>query len=236
LGTKKLNEAGSLKGVRVGVPREYFLPGMDAGVEGCVQAGISRLKKLGAEIVDISLPHSEYGLATYYVIMPAEASTNLSRFDGVRYQASQMPGAPSLLEGYIKSRAAFGPEVQRRILIGTYVLSAGYYDAYYRQAEKVRGLIIKDFNDAWNKVDIIVSPTSPTVAWPLGQKVNDPLSMYLSDIFTINTNLVGIPSISVPCGESDNLPVGIQFAAARDEDQFLLDVAEVFERGGRIRY
>lgn len=229
-GTKKLSAPGSLKGVRVGVPKEYFLPGMDAGVEGRVQAGIERLKKLGAEIVDISLPHSEYGLATYYVIMPAEASTNLSRFDGVRYQASQMPGAPSLIEGYVKSRAAFGPEAQRRILIGTYVLSAGYYDAYYRQAEKVRGLIIKDFNDAWNKVDVIVSPTSPTVAWPLGEKVNDPLAMYLSDIFTINTNLVGIPSISVPCGESDSLPVGIQFAAARDEDQFLLDVAEVFEK------
>ncbi len=228
-GSKKIGAPGSLKGVRIGMPKEYFLPGMDAGVEGRILKGIARLKELGAEVADISLPTAEYGLATYYVIMPAEASTNLSRFDGVRYAASQMKGAPSLVEGYAKSRSAFGPEVQRRIIVGTYVLSAGYYDAYYRQAEKARGLIIKDFNEAWRQVDIIVSPTSPTVAWGIGEKVNDPLSMYLSDIFTINANLVGIPSISVPCGESDSMPVGIQFAAARDEDLFLLDVAEAFE-------
>jgi len=227
-GVKKLAAAGSLTGVRVGVPREYFLPGLDAEVEGCVQKGIAKLKALGAEIVDISLPNAEHGLAAYYVIMPAEVSTNLSRFDGVRYQASQMKNANSLLEGYVKSRAAFGPEPQRRILVGTYVLSAGYYDAYYRQAQKVRGLIVKDFNEAWRKVDIIVSPTSPTIAWPLGEKVDDPLAMYLSDIFTINANLVGIPSISLPCGESDGMPVGIQLAAARNEDIFLLDVAEAF--------
>ncbi len=229
-GAKKLAGDGSLKGVRVGVPREYFLPGLDADVEGCVQKGIAKLKALGAEIVDISLPNAEHGLAAYYVLMPAEVSTNLSRFDGVRYPASQMAGAASLIDGYVKSRAAFGPEPQRRILVGTYVLSAGYYDAYYRQAQKVRGLIVKDFNDAWQKVDIIVSPTSPTVAWPLGEKVDDPLAMYLSDIFTINANLVGIPSISLPCGEADGMPVGIQLAAARDEDLFLLDVAEAFEK------
>jgi aspartyl-tRNA(Asn)/glutamyl-tRNA(Gln) amidotransferase subunit A len=229
-GTKKLFADGSLKGVKVGVPREYFLPGLDAEVEGCVQSGIAKLKGLGAEIVDISLPNAEHGLAAYYVIMPAEASTNLSRFDGVRYPASQMAKASSLIDGYIRSRAAFGAEVQRRILVGTYVLSAGYYDAYYRQAQKVRGLIVKDFNEAWRKVDIIVSPTSPTIAWPIGEKVNDPLAMYLSDIFTINANLVGIPSISLPCGESDGLPVGLQLAAPRDEDLFLLDVAEAFEQ------
>ena len=229
-GAKKLAAPGSLKGIKVGVPKEYFLPGLDADVEGCVQKGIAKLKELGAEIIGISLPNAEHGLATYYVIMPAEVSTNLSRFDGVRYSASQMPGASSLLDGYIKSRAVFGAEPQRRILVGTYVLSAGYYDAYYRQAEKVRGLIMKDFNDAWRQVDLIVSPTSPTVAWPIGEKVDDPLAMYLSDIFTINANLVGIPSISVPCGEADGMPVGIQLAAPRDEDAFLLDVAEVFER------
>ncbi len=228
-GTKELNALDSLKGVKIGVPREYFLPGMDAGVEGCVQKGVSRLKALGAEIVDISIPTAEAGLATYYVIMPAEASTNLSRYDGVRYPASKMKGAPSLVDGYIMSRSAFGPEARRRILVGTYVLSAGYYDAYYRQAQRVRGLIVKDFNEAWRKVDIIVAPTSPTVAWPLGEKLDDPLSMYLSDIFTVNANLTGIPSISVPCGVSDKLPVGIQFAAPRDEDAFLLDVAEAFE-------
>lgn len=229
-GEKKLAQPGSLKGIKVGVPKEYFLPGMDAGVEGQVQKGIAKLKELGAEIVDISLPNAEHGLATYYVIMPAEVSTNLSRFDGVRYAASQMKGAPSLVEGYVRSRSAFGPEPQRRILVGTYVLSAGYYDAYYRQAEKARGLLAKDFNEAWRKVDVIVSPVSPTVAWGIGEKVSDPLAMYLSDVFTINANLVGIPSISVPCGESDDMPVGLQLAAPRDEDLFLLDVAEAFER------
>jgi aspartyl-tRNA(Asn)/glutamyl-tRNA(Gln) amidotransferase subunit A len=229
-GAKKLAAAGSLKGVKVGVPKEYFLPGLDADVEGCVQKGIAKLKALGAEIVDISLPNAEHGLAAYYVIMPAEVSTNLSRFDGVRYPASKMKNAASLIDGYTKSRSAFGPEPQRRILVGTYVLSAGYYDAYYRQAQKVRGLIIKDFNDAWQQVDLIVSPTSPTVAWPIGEKVDDPLAMYLSDIFTINANLVGIPSISIPCGEADGMPVGIQLAAPRDEDMFLLDVAEAFEK------
>jgi aspartyl-tRNA(Asn)/glutamyl-tRNA(Gln) amidotransferase subunit A len=231
-GAKKLAAPGSLKGVKVGVPKEYFLPGLDADVEGCVQKGIAKLKELGAEIVDISLPNAEHGLAAYYVIMPAEVSTNLSRFDGVRYPASKMKSASSLIDGYVKSRSAFGPEPQRRILVGTYVLSAGYYDAYYRQAEKVRGLIIKDFNDAWQQVDLIVSPTSPTVAWPIGEKVDDPLAMYLSDIFTINANLVGIPSISLPCGEADGMPVGIQLAAPRDEDMFLLDVAEAFEKAG----
>jgi len=231
-GAKKLAAPGSLKGVKVGVPKEYFLPGLDADVEGCVQKGIAKLKELGAEIVDISLPNAEHGLAAYYVIMPAEVSTNLSRFDGVRYPASKMKSASSLIDGYVKSRSAFGPEPQRRILVGTYVLSAGYYDAYYRQAEKVRGLIIKDFNDAWQRVDLIVSPTSPTVAWPIGEKVDDPLAMYLSDIFTINANLVGIPSISLPCGEADGMPVGIQLAAPRDEDMFLLDVAEAFEKAG----
>jgi aspartyl-tRNA(Asn)/glutamyl-tRNA(Gln) amidotransferase subunit A len=231
-GDKKLAQPGSLKGVKVGVPKEYFLPGMDAGVEGQIQKGIAKLKELGAEIVDISLPNAECGLATYYVIMPAEVSTNLSRFDGVRYAASQMKGASSLVEGYVRSRSAFGPEPQRRILVGTYVLSAGYYDAYYRQAEKARGLLVKDFNEAWRQVDVIVSPTSPTVAWGIGEKVSDPLSMYLSDVFTINANLVGIPSISVPCGESDGMPVGLQLAAPRDEDMFLLDVAEAFESAG----
>jgi len=230
-GTKKLLSPGLLKGVKVGVPREYFLPGMDAGVEGRVQEGIKRLKSLGAEIMDVSLPHAEYGLATYYVIMPAEASTNLSRFDGVRFPASEMPSAPTLLDGYLLSRAAFGPEVQRRILIGTYVLSAGYYDAYYRRAQKTRALIMRDFAEAWTKVDVIVSPTSPTVAWELGEKMKDPLSMYLSDIFTISANLAGVPAISLPCGESEGLPVGIQLMAPCDEDLFLLDVAEAFEAG-----
>jgi len=220
----------SLKGVRVGIPQEYFLPGIDSGVEGAVQMALKRLEMLGATLVPISLPHSEYGLATYYVIMPAEASTNLSRFDGVRFPSSRMTDAGSLEEGYRNTRALFGPEVKRRILIGTYVLSAGYYDAYYRQAQKARALLIRDFDQAWSTVDVIAAPVSPTPAWQMGEKTDDPLSMYLSDIFTVTANLVGVPSISVPCGESDLLPVGLQLMAARGKDQYLLDVAEVFEK------
>jgi len=226
---KRLGNGGSLRGVRVGVPREYFLPGLDNAVEVTVQEGLARLRALGAELVDISLPHAEYGLATYYVIMPAEASTNLSRYDGIRYGTAET-GAPTLAERYVRSREHFGAEVQRRILIGTYVLSAGYYDAYYRQAQKTRALITRDFTEAWRGVDLIVSPTSPTLAWPVGEKVDDPLSMYLSDIFTVTANLAGIPAISVPCGEVDGLPVGMQLFAPRGEDQFLLDAAESFER------
>jgi aspartyl-tRNA(Asn)/glutamyl-tRNA(Gln) amidotransferase subunit A len=227
-GRKQLRPGDSLKGVRIGMPREYFMPGIEGAVEEGIQQAIQKLKFLGAEVRDISLPHAEYGLATYYVIMPAEASTNLSRYDGVRYPASAMPQSPSLVEGYVRSRAAFGPEVQRRILIGTYVLSAGYYDAYYRQAQKARSLLAKDFNEAWREVDLIVSPTSPTLAWKIGEKTQDPLSMYLSDIFTVTANLVGVPAISVPAPTSD-LPVGLQIMAPRDEDLFLLDAAGVFE-------
>jgi len=226
---KRMTENGTLAGVRIGVPQEYFLPGIENGVEGVVQTALKKLESLGATLVDISLPHTEYGLATYYVIMPAEASTNLSRYDGVRFPASAMIGAPSLLDGYVGSRGRFGTEVQRRIVIGSYVLSSGYYDAFYRQAQKVRSLITRDFNDAWSKVDCIAAPTSPTLAWPVGEKSNDPLSMYLSDIFTVTANLAGVPAISVPCGLSEGLPVGLQLFAGRGNDHALLDIAEAFE-------
>jgi aspartyl-tRNA(Asn)/glutamyl-tRNA(Gln) amidotransferase subunit A len=229
LSSKKILGSAALRGVKVGVPREYFLPGLDTDVENCIQKALNKMKDAGAELVDITLPNTEYGLATYYVIMPAEASTNLSRYDGVRYASSEMPGAATLEEGYVKTRGRFGAEVERRILIGTYVLSAGYYDAYYRQAQKMRGVIIKDFNDAWQKVDCIVSPTTPTVAWKIGAKMDDPLSMYLSDIFTVTANLARIPAISLPCGESDGMPVGMQIFAPVGEDRYLLDVAEAFE-------
>jgi aspartyl-tRNA(Asn)/glutamyl-tRNA(Gln) amidotransferase subunit A len=230
LDSKKRLAKDSLKGVKIGVPAEYFLPGLDAGVEAAIQKGLARMKAAGAELVDITLPNTEYGLATYYVIMPAEASTNLSRYDGVRFKSSEMPGARSLEEGYVKTRGRFGAEVQRRILIGTYVLSAGYYDAYYRQAQKMRGMLIKDFNEAWREVDCVVCPTSPTVAWDIGVKTDDPLSMYLSDVFTVTANLARIPAVSVPCGEADDLPVGLQIMAPTGEDRFLLDVAETFEK------
>ncbi len=230
LASKKTLVNGSLQGVKVGVPAEYFLPGLDPEVESCIQKGLKKMKDAGAELVNISLPNTEYGLATYYVIMPAEASTNLSRYDGVRYQTSEMPTASSLEDGYIKTRAHFGTEVQRRILIGTYVLSAGYYDAYYRQAQKMRGMLIKDFNDAWQKVDCIVSPTSPSVAWKIGEKISDPLAMYLSDVFTVTANLARIPGIAVPCGEASGMPVGMQIFAPVGEDRYLLDIAAAFEK------
>jgi aspartyl-tRNA(Asn)/glutamyl-tRNA(Gln) amidotransferase subunit A len=229
LTSKKRLAGRSLAGVRIGVPAEYFLPGLDADVENSVQKALQKMKNAGAELVDINLPNTEYGLATYYVIMPAEASTNLSRYDGVRYESSEMPSAGTLEEGYVKTRGRFGAEVQRRILIGTYVLSAGYYDAYYRQAQKMRGLLIKDFNEAWQKVDCIVSPTSPSVAWKIGAKTDDPLSMYLSDVFTVTANLARIPGISVPCDEVEGMPIGMQIFAPVGEDRYLLDIAEAFE-------
>jgi aspartyl-tRNA(Asn)/glutamyl-tRNA(Gln) amidotransferase subunit A len=225
----KSETRNSLKGIRIGIPQEYFLPGIDSGVEGAVQAAIKQMKSFGATIVPIGLPHTEYGLATYYVIMPAEASSNLSRYDGVRFRASNMAGSGSLDEGYVATRGRFGDEVKRRILIGTYVLSAGYYDAFYRQAQRARGLITRDFEQAFEKVDCLVAPTTPTQAWAIGEKQSDPLEMYLSDIFTVNDNLAGIPAISIPCGASDDLPVGLQLMAARGNDRLLLDIAQYFE-------
>jgi aspartyl-tRNA(Asn)/glutamyl-tRNA(Gln) amidotransferase subunit A len=231
LTSTKVLAGKSLKGLRVGIPSEYFLPGLDTGSEGSVQKALKKMTAQGATLVDISLPHTEYGLATYYVIMPAEASTNLSRYDGVRFGTRPVMQSATLATGYADVRSYFGTEVQRRILIGAYVLSAGYYDAFYRQAQKVRTLITRDFNDAFKNVDVIAAPTSPTPAWEVGEKADDPLSMYLSDIFTVTANLAGVPAISLPCAAANELPIGLQLIAARGNDSFLLDVAEAFETG-----
>jgi aspartyl-tRNA(Asn)/glutamyl-tRNA(Gln) amidotransferase subunit A len=218
-----------LTGVRVGIAREYAVDGMEFGVTAAVTAAIKQLEALGAELVDVSLPHTEYALATYYITAPAEASANLSRFDGVKY--GRRADASSLLETYRETRGTgFGPEVKRRIMLGTYALSSGYYDAYYVKAQKVRTLIKQDFDRAFEQVDVIVGPTSPTVAFPVGSRTADPYQMYLADVFTIPANMAGIPGISIPCGFSDGLPVGFQMLGKAFDEQTLLGVAHASEQ------
>jgi aspartyl-tRNA(Asn)/glutamyl-tRNA(Gln) amidotransferase subunit A len=218
-----------LCGIRVGIAREYAVDGMEPGVKSAVDAAIKQLESLGAELVDISLPHTEYALATYYITAPAEASANLSRYDGVKY--GKRADATSLLETYRETRGAgFGPEVKRRIMLGTYALSSGYYDAYYVRAQKVRTLIKQDFDKAYEQVDVIVGPTSPTVAFPIGSRTADPYQMYLADVFTIPANMAGIPGISIPCGFSDGLPVGFQMLGKAFDEHTLLGVAHAYEQ------
>ncbi len=222
-----------IKGLRIGVPKEYFIPGMQPEVKSKIEAGIRLYESMGCQIHDISLPHTEYAVATYYLIATAEASSNLARYDGVRYGIRDGDNA-SLQEMYRKTRhQGFGAEVKRRILLGTYALSAGYYDAYYLKALKVRTLMLRDFQRAFEKVDIILAPTSPTVAFKIGEKTADPLAMYLSDIFTITQPLAGIPAISVPCGtDSDKMPIGMQLMANHFQEALLLRVAHHFEKAG----
>jgi aspartyl-tRNA(Asn)/glutamyl-tRNA(Gln) amidotransferase subunit A len=223
-----------VKGMKLGVPKEYFGEGIDAGVRKLVEAAVQKLAAQGAEIVDISLPHTEHAVATYYIIAPAEASSNLSRFDGIRY-GHRAANPADILDLYKKSREeGFGPEVKRRIILGTYVLSSGYYEAYYGRAQKVRTLIRRDFENAFQKVDAIVSPVAPTPARRIGAFANDPLHEYLSDIFTLSANLAGIPGISVPCGVTDfdggtNLPVGLQILGPHLGEAKLLRIAKAAE-------
>lgn len=220
-----------LKGLRVGVPKEYFIPGMEPEVEQCVRKGLKVLESLGAELVDVSLPHTEYALPVYYIITPAEAASNLARYDGIRY-GLRSEDAQSLSETYERTRAqGFGSEVKRRILIGNYVLSAGYYDAYYRKAQQVRTLIVNDFKAAFhNSCDVLATPVSPTTAFKLGAKLSSPLSMYLADIFTVPVNLAGLPGLAVPCGlDSNRLPIGMQFIGAPFAETLLLRVGKAFE-------
>jgi aspartyl-tRNA(Asn)/glutamyl-tRNA(Gln) amidotransferase subunit A len=221
-----------VKGMKIGIPKEYFGAGMDAGVREKVEAGISLLRKMGCELMDIHLPHTDYAIATYYVIATAEASSNLARYDGVRF-GPRVDG-DSLIAMYRKTRGAgFGPEVKRRIVLGTYVLSAGYYDAYYLKGQKVRALIAQDFREAFQKVDAIVTPTSPVPAFKLGERVNDPLQMYLADIYTVTGSLAGLPGISVPCGRiGGKLPVGLQVFGPAFGEAKVLRLAHAFERAG----
>ena len=219
-----------VEGMRLGVPREYFqVEGMEPGVKATVERAILALERSGAELVEVSLPHTDYGLAAYYIIAPAECSSNLARFDGVKYGARE-ENAETLLDTYLQTRRHnFGTEVRRRIMLGTYALSAGYYDAYYKKAQQVRTLIAKDFQEAFRDCDAIVSATSPTVAFPLGAKVDNPLAMYLNDVLTLGGNLAGVPGISVPCGTSEGLPVGLQVLAPQWADATALRVARAYE-------
>lgn len=220
----------AVRGLKIGVPKEYFISGIQPEVEEKTRAAIEQLKSLGAEIREISLPHTEYALPVYYIIAPAEASANLARFDGVRY--GPRVDADNLWDVFFKTRGQrFGPEVARRIMIGTYALSAGYYDAYYGQAQKVRTLIKRDFEAVFRDVDLIAAPTAPETAFKIGEHVNDPLSMYLEDVFTLPANLAGVPGISFNCGfDKNNLPVGLQLIGPHFREDLLLQVAHAYQQ------
>src|SRR3989338_5452807 len=210
----------SVKGLKIGMPKEYFSEGLDLNVKKVIEDAIKKLESLGAEIVEVSLPHSEYALAAYYIINPSEISSNMGRFDGIRFGSG---------------REDLGPEVKRRIMLGTFALSSGYYDDYYAKAAKIRTLIKQDFEKAFEKCDVIVGPVSPTTAWNLGEKIDDPLKMYLSDIYTISANLAGIPGLSVPCGFSEGLPVGLQIIGKYMDEETVLNVGEVYEQSTEWR-
>jgi aspartyl-tRNA(Asn)/glutamyl-tRNA(Gln) amidotransferase subunit A len=218
-----------IKGLRVGVPREYFVPGMQPEVERAVRAAIDTLAALGAEIAEVSLPHTKYALPAYYIIADAEASANLARYDGIRF--GYYEDAPTMWEAYARTRGhGFGAEVKRRIMLGTYVLSAGYYDAYYLKAQKVRTLIRADFDRAFERCDVLVAPVSPTVAFRIGEKVADPLEMYLADVCTLALSLAGLPGMSVPCGFAGGLPVGLQVMGRQYDEATVLRLARAYEQ------
>lgn len=227
--TSFLNQ--SVKGKKIGVPKEYFVSGMEESVKSGVQQAMKKLQELGAEIVDVSLPHTEYGVAAYYILAPAEASSNLARYDGVRF-GFRAKDAANLEELYVQTKTqGFGDEVKRRILLGTYALSAGYYDAYYRQAQKVRTLIRQDFSDAFKICDVLLAPTTPTTAFKIDEKVGDPIQMYLSDVCTIPVNLAGLPSMSLPCGfDSKGLPIGFQLIGKPFDEGSIFQVAHAYEQ------
>ena len=225
------NLKDDIKGMKIGVPKEYFIEGMDGEVEDAAKKAILVLEKLGGEIVEISLPHTEYAVLTYYIIAPSEASSNLARYDGVKY-GYRAPGTHSLGEMYLKTRAqGFGNEVKRRIMLGTYALSSGYYDAYYLKAQKVRTLIRKDFDEAFKNVDVIVAPTTPEVAFKAGEKSGDPIKMYLCDVLTIPCNIAGLPGVSLPCGfSSGGLPIGLQILGKAFDEGSVIRAAHAYER------
>ncbi|MBC8076884.1 MAG: Asp-tRNA(Asn)/Glu-tRNA(Gln) amidotransferase subunit GatA, partial [Chloroflexales bacterium] len=219
---------GDIRGLRVGVPKEYFVEGMQPGVEQTTRAALDTLRELGAELVDVSLPHTKYALPVYYIIAPAEASSNLARYDGVRY-GLRVEGGGMWDEIEATRAQGFGPEVRRRIMLGTYVLSAGYYDAYYRRAQQVRTLIRQDFLRAFEQVDVLATPTSPTVAFKIGH-IDDPLTEYLLDVCTLPINLAGVPGLVVPCGFSEGLPVGLQLLGRYFDEATLLRAGDAYQR------
>jgi aspartyl-tRNA(Asn)/glutamyl-tRNA(Gln) amidotransferase subunit A len=226
--TKSL--VNDVKGLRIGVPKEYFAEGMEPEVRDAIEKSIRQMESLGAHVEEMSLPHSSYALATYYLIQPSECSSNLAKYDGARF-GYRTPGAEDILTMYRKTRSeGFGKEVKRRIMLGTYALSSGYYDAYYLKAQKVRTLIRQDFEKAFAEYDVLLAPTSPTVAFEFGAKTDNPLQMYLSDICTIPINLAGIPGLSIPCGFSNGLPIGLQILGKPFSEDIMLRVAYTFEQ------
>src|SRR5581483_9201771 len=231
---KRLNDG--IDGMKLGVPKEYFeVEGIEPGVKQAVKQALRMLESAGAKLVDVTLPHTDYGLAAYYIIAPAECSSNLARFDGVKYGISEQD-EQNVTDLYMKTRRrGFGTEVRRRVMLGTYALSSGYYDAYYLKAQKVRTLIKRDFDSAFESCDAIVSATSPTVAFPLGAKTQDPLAMYLCDVLTLGGNLAGLPGVSVPCGMSGGLPVGLQVLAPQWREDIALRVARAYEMASGMR-
>jgi len=219
----------SISGVRIGVPRAWFGQGLDDDVRDAVESAIENYRSLGAEVVDVEMPHAKYGIAVYYIIATAEASSNLARYDGVRY-GFRAEDSHALRQMYFKTREeGFGPEVKRRIMLGTYVLSSGYYDAYYAKAQKVRTLLKQDYARAFENCDVILTPTTPSTAFRIGEKSDDPLAMYLNDIYTVSANLAGVPGISVPCGVSNGLPIGMQLIGNYWSEDLLLNLAAAYE-------
>ncbi len=224
----------NVKTLRIGIPKEYFVEGIDPKVEKVIKKAIKKYEEMGAEIIEISLPHTEYALPTYCIIATSEASANLARYDGIKYGYSKMSNVKcqmsNLLDVYFKSRGeGFGPEVKRRIMLGTFSLSSGYYEAYYLRAQKVRQKIFEDFEKAFKIVNVIFTPTSPTIAFKLGEKIEDPLKMYLSDVFTVSANLAGLPAISIPCGKIEGLPVGLQIIGKPFSEKLLFEIAKLYD-------
>jgi aspartyl-tRNA(Asn)/glutamyl-tRNA(Gln) amidotransferase subunit A len=219
-----------VRGLRVGVPREYFASGLEPGGERAVRAAIDRLAALGASVDEVDMPHTRYALAAYYVIAPSEASANLARYDGVKYGLSVRESG-DLFSMFARTRGqGFGPEVKRRIMIGTYALSSGYYDAYYVKAQKVRTLVKSDFDRAFERFDVLAAPTCPTVAFEIGQKTDDPVAMYLTDVLTVTVNCAGVPALVLPCGQSDGLPVGLQLIGPAGGEEKLFHAAHAYEQ------
>lgn len=221
-----------VKNLRIGIPKEYFVKGIDPEVEKLIKQAIKKYEEMGAKIEEVSLPHTEYALPSYYIISPSEASANLARYDGIKYGFSDKK-VKKLIDVYLKSREkGFGDEVRRRIMLGTYALSSGYYEAYYLRAQKVRTLIKEDFEKVFKKVDILLTPTSPFTAFKIGEKIKDPLSMYLVDIYTVSVNLAGLPALSLPCGKINNLPVGLQIIGKPFEEDLILETGQALENYG----
>ena len=227
--TEILNKTENLRGLRIGIPKEYFVEGLDQEVDASIRAAIRQIEELGAEVVEVSLPHTKYAIPVYYLILFAEASSNLAKYDGVRFGLSERD-ADSLLGMYLKTReVGFGAETKRRIMLGTFALSAGYYDAYYLKAQKVRTLIRQDFEKAFETCDALITPVAPTTAFRIGEKITNPLDMYLSDVFVVAVNLAGIPALSVPCGFSNGLPVGMQVMGPPLSEERLLRIGHMYQ-------